>query len=677
MGTRKYQAISTHPTLHGQKEVDWQREYNDEFRCPHCFTGRFTRFMYRKNATCKFVIGCGSCGKDIRLTCKVPGAFRKYPPISTHPTQTGILQINWSIDYQGEFNCPSCQSGQLKYFIYQKNVICHLGLKCKSCRETTNLTCRVPAQIFNYCRDVICPNPLCNQIGPNGQKGWIYRIEHQISPYKCYFCGIHFKLNSIDSSSWVGSQLKKNILPFCFDDDIWDLRNFYEKTQAHTINFQPIKSQWYRLQMKNYFYYLLKSHVYQSPTHIVTIQTTLRQFGQIIESQKLQHHCDISREIILSFLDNCRTNKTRTFCKKLSDLKNFFEWLGLPYEHLIRRRDFPKISNSEPDWLDEVTRSAIKQNLNKIPAPIARHYLFQEYTAARASDVCQINIDCLVEENGKWYIRFYQHKVARWHQLPADREIRQVIEEQQNWVKQIFGNDYPYLFCHFRVIRKLSYPDFSNMKPLPEPPQIDVRKNPMVRIIRWLIELENIRDTNGTTPVFTGKITRSSRLQEVRVKHGIEAAQLYADHVRSTTTFQHYAPPSREQVASVDLPFQALLMNPDNRFLPWQSLPESLLNNPNAHELDMEIAPRLVVYGHCVLEPKTPCPYNLYPKCYGCGSFRPSTSKLSLYERQYEAELQRMQSSFEAQATLAYEEAKATVEAMDKWLLELRSLVDG
>jgi integrase len=676
MSKRKYKAISTHPTKHGYLEVDWQREYNDEFRCPHCINGKLTTFIHSKKTPCKLVLRCKSCRKEVHLTCLVPGAERKHPPISTHPTQTGTLQVDWSIDYQGEFNCPSCQFGQLKYFIYQKDTICHLSLKCNSCRETTNLTCKVPAKIFNYCGDVICPNRLCNQIGPNGHRGWIYRIEHRISPYKCYFCGISFKLDSRVYSSWVGSQSNHNILPFCFDEDTWDLRNFYEKTRVITLNFQAIKSQWYRLEVKKYLYYLLKSGVYSSSS-IASIMKCLRQFGQIVESRKLQTHHDISREIMLSFIDTHRTNKTKTVRQILSDLKNFLSWLGLSCEHLIRRRDLPKISSSDPNWLDEVTRNAIKQNLNKIPSPIARHYLFQEYTAARVSDVCQINIDCLVEENGKWYIRFYQQKVARWHQIPADREIRRVVEEQQNWIKQVLGNDYAYLFCHFRVISKRFYPDFPNMKPLPEPPLGEPNSNPMVRIIRLLIELENIRDANGQTPIFTGKITRSSRLQEIRVKHGIKAAQLYADHVVSTTTFQHYAPPTREQVASVDLPFQALLINPTNRFLTWQSLPESLLNNPNAHELDVEIAPRLVVYGHCALEPKTPCPYNLYPKCYGCGSFRPSTSKLPLYERQYAAEVQRMQSASHAQATLAYEEASSTVEAMDKWLEKLRSLVDG
>lgn len=268
------------------------------------------------------------------------------------------------------------------------------------------------------------------------------------------------------------------------------------------------------------------------------------------------------------------------------------------------------------------------------------------------------------------------HKVARWHRLPATREIRQVIEEQQQWIRQTLGSNYPYLFCHFRAIRTESYPSFPNITPLPMPPKVRTGVNPMLRIISLLIERENIRDVNGLSPHFTGRITRSSRLQEVRVKHGMEAAQLYADHVSSATTFQHYAPPTREQVAQVDLPFQALLMNPDSKFLPWQSLPESLLKNPKAHELDIEIAPRLVVYGHCALDPKTPCPVNLYPKCYGCNSFRPSTGKLPLYERQYAGETERLQQASDAGAELAYEEAKTTVEAMDKWLPQLRRIAN-
>lgn len=70
-------------------------------------------------------------------------------------------------------------------------------------------------------------------------------------------------------------------------------------------------------------------------------------------------------------------------------------------------------------------------------------------------------------------------------------------------------------------------------------------------------------------------------------------------------------------------------------------------------------------------------PVNLYPKCYGCSSFRPSTGKLTLYERQYKGEQQRLTDAEQAGAELVKEEAKATIKAMDKWLPELRNIVHG
>lgn len=604
MTNRKYPAISIHPTLHSQLEVNWEQEYLDEFGCPYCETGRLTKFFRVNESTCRLGMRCNSCGKSTCLTNQISGAGRKYSPISTHQTLNSTIKVNWEREYHSEFICPYCNQEQLNEFHHRKSSVCQLSLNCKFCRKYTNLTCPVPIQIRNYRPDVVCPNPLCIQLGPDGQKGWIYWTESR-SPCECYFCGIKFNSVSNKPGSWVASQKEDKLLPFCFDNNIWDLRHFYNKPKQRLLSFQTIQPQWYQLQVKTYLHYLLKSGAYSSAS-FKNIVTILQQFGQVIKQQKIQYPSEITREMILAFLDVCQINKNQTICQKLSVLKRSLEWLELEAAHLVRRHDFPKKSKNDADWLDEVTRTAIKQHLPKIPAPIARQYLVQDYTAARPSDVCQIAFDCLVEENGKLYVKFYQQKVDRWHKLPATREIRRVIESQQKWIRQTFGAEYSYLFCHFRAIRSDSYPAFSNLRPLPVPPKVDATENPMVRIIRLIIEKETIRDSNGQHPHFTGKITRSSRLQEVRVKYGMEAAQLYADHHYSDTTFQHYAPPTREQVAQVDLPFQALLMNPDNRFLPWQSLPESLLKNPKAHELDIEIAPRLVVYGHCALNPKTP-----------------------------------------------------------------------
>lgn len=601
---------------------------------------------------------------------------RKYPAISVHKTLKGQLEVNWSKEYNAEFYCPYCNLGKLTNAYKAKN-LCRLVLRCDSCRIDVHLTGSVHARIYRYCPDIECPNPLCTEIGSDRQKGWIYKIEHGSSYYKCYFCRIRFKSDAIAPQSWVGNSINNGILPFDFDANTWDLKNFFENPSQRFLYFKDISPKWYCLKVKKYFYYLLKLKIYSSSTCILKKAPAFKQFGKVLKQQKIENCSRITRGLIISFLDSCKKNKSVTINRKLSNIKYFFEWMDLEVSNLIFHRDFLKVSSDEVTWLDEVTRTAIKQNLLKIPTFIARHYLIQEYTAARVGDVCQISFDCLVEEDGKWYMTFFQQKTKRWQRIPANREIRRIVEEQQQWIQQTLGSQYKYLFCHFRTIKTASYPKFLNIKPLPSPPKVDAGKKPMTRIIRMLIETENILDANGQKPHFTGKITRPSRLQEIRVKHGIEAAQLYADHKRSRTTFQHYTPPTREEVAKVDLPFQELLINPENKFLPWQSLPKSLLQNPKAHELDIEISPRLVVYGHCTLDPKTPCIYNLYPKCYGCNSFRPSTGKLPLYERQYAGEQQRLEEASSAGAELAYEEAKTTLEAMDKWLPQLRRIANA
>lgn len=677
MSNRKYPPVSVHPTLHGKLEVNWEQEYNDEFKCPCCQTGQLTNPYYRENYPCKLGLGCNSCRKITSLTCKLPGVGLKHSPISEHQTLHGTLKIDWYQEYQGEYNCPVCNQGQLTKYFYRPNSIGNLALACNSCNVYTYLTCHVPTHVSNYRPEIECPNPLCTDIGHNGQKGWIYKIEGEGKDCKCRFCNITFNPNSIHSASWIGSQTKKELSVFSFNADIWELEHFYDKPYSRILNFQSINPIWFRQKAKEYLHLLLKSKVFASDSRVREKITVLRQLGSVLTTRKLNDISEIDRSIVIDFLNSCKSNKNNTINQKLGSLKDFFDWLNLDTHFLIRSRDFLKISKNDTDWLDEVTRQGIKQHLQKIPAPIARNYLIQAYIAARPGDVCQLSFDCLVEENGKWYIKFFQQKTQRWHRILASRKIRKVIQEQQQWIRQVFGKNYSYLFCHFRNIKVTSYPNFPNIKPLPRHPKTDVAINPMVRIIRMLIDKENVLDANGQNPHFTGEITRHSRLQEVRTKYGMEAAQLYADHKSSTTTFQHYAPPTREQIAEVDLPFQKLLLNPNNKFLPWQSLPESLLKNPKAHELDLEIAPRLVVYGHCTLNPKTPCPVNLFPKCYGCSSFRPSTSKLPLYERQYEGEQQRLTKAETAGAELASEEAKATITAMDKWLPELRRLANG
>lgn len=600
----KYPCISTHQSLHGEITVDWRRDYDASLQCPQGCNNRDLWF-YWSSTKQEVQIQC-CCGAKSSLMCR-----NRVECISVHKTLHGTLTINWKRDYDNSFQCPAA-CGSRALYVHRNLSGNTAKFTCKCCNSTASVTQPVEKYIYNYRKSLNCPNPNCTN-------SWVYlyAINKGQEHFCCHNCKTIFGTSKAPWS-WTGRHLQQ-VTPFDFNEDIWDLRNFYDSLRDHSLNFEIITPTWYKTLVKQYLYQKLKAKTHKSSTLQMNL-VPLKLLGLVIEQQRLCQVQDISRATLLAFLISRRGKSPRTISNYLYSLADCFDWLGLNTPQLIRRRDYPKLRESQVEWLEKKVCQAICLHLHKIPDAIARQYQIQKHIAARLGDACQLFFHCLVEDSGKWYIQFSQSKVLREHRVPATREIRRVIEQQQQWIRETLGPDYPYLFCHFWGVRKAHYPNFPKMQPLPEPP-LPRTNNQMVRIINMMIEREDLKDSNGQRPHFSGSITRHSRLQEVREKHGIEVAAAYADHQTSSTTFQHYTQPTREEVAQVDLPFQKLLLNLENRFLPWQSVPESLLKNPAAHELDIEVSSRLTVYGYCALDPEQLCPKNLYPKCYGCTSF--------------------------------------------------------
>ena len=96
---------------------------------------------------------------------------------------------------------------------------------------------------------------------------------------------------------------KDAIQPFSFNKDTWDLRQFYDISSRKKLNFKQINPQWYKLEAKKYIYYLLKSRKFESEDSLSAILVIIRQFGRVINSQKIIEKTEISRNIILIFID--------------------------------------------------------------------------------------------------------------------------------------------------------------------------------------------------------------------------------------------------------------------------------------------------------------------------------------------------------------------------------------
>lgn len=257
---------------------------------------------------------------------------RIHPPISVHQTLHGQIEVNWDKDYHQEFNCPVCekeygQKNVLHRYKRQKGAACKLSLGCKYCGKSTFLTSREHIYIASYLRDIECPNPLCTGVGHNGQKGWIYKLATQ--QCQCRFCETRFYSKSTDPSAWVNITVEKRLPPFCFDENVWNLKHFYEKPEQTTVIFNNIEPLWFREEVKKYIYYTLKSKRLSNAISICRIVITLRLLGRLLADLKIENKNAINRNIVVLFIDSCRGLKNQTINKRLTYIRHFFDWSEL------------------------------------------------------------------------------------------------------------------------------------------------------------------------------------------------------------------------------------------------------------------------------------------------------------------------------------------------------------
>lgn len=116
---RKYPLISIHQTLREELKVDWNNEYNNDFKCPFCNVGNFTAFIYSKRSTCKIQLVCNNCRtkndkkKQTSLTCLVKAHIFRYRfdkecpnPLCTQRGKHG--QKGWIYEIGGNISDASC-----------------------------------------------------------------------------------------------------------------------------------------------------------------------------------------------------------------------------------------------------------------------------------------------------------------------------------------------------------------------------------------------------------------------------------------------------------------------------------------------------------------------------------------------------------------------------------------
>ncbi len=550
------------------------------------------------------------------------------------------MEADWRKDYHGEFICPYCQQFKLVLWGFNRQRKKHFH--CSHCGRHSQDSCQIDIQAVNdpinlgvvwytnhKIKDFICPkcqarNLFFSQIKPGGKKCFL-----------CRSCKRKW-LDSHDLTKSVVSHFQENpprIENFNFNQDRWDLRainpNFDLKDiQLSTANFTVIQPDWFKQEVKNFIYYSCKADcAFGTIGHHLT---ALRAFSHYLQRTNVIGFHQINRSLILDYL----VQEKKISGSKIGSLRSFFTtgvikgWFSVEPD-IIRSEDYPRQNKSNPDPLSKLVREQIERHLHKIPDPIARMWIICFFAAMRPSELALLKKDCLVQSGQQWKLIWYRKKTDDAHEIPISRTIAKVVQEQLQYINNLWGQDWEYLFCHYHGLSSTE-PSQPKLKP--------VRKvipnsyeNPLDFVIRCLIKAENIKDENGQLAQFKPKLLRPTRLTQLfEMGHDLAVVSAWAGHKNLVTTSTYYTEVSCELMEQEGGHIQKALVNNDGKPVLYESLPKSFWETPQAHKLELEGTHiNTPIYGFCGLSLDEDC--HKFRACYTCPCFVAAPEKLLQY----------------------------------------------
>ncbi|MEH2436190.1 MAG: tyrosine-type recombinase/integrase, partial [Nostoc sp.] len=590
-------------------------------------------------------------------------------------------------------NCPYCESSETikhgsprerKYGIVQ---IC----LCKKCRKSFTLGRREKKNIYregkvihSYWDDsglliidnISCPNCKQNEV-VSKTKHYDNRSHKQKKTMICLGCGQEFNGEGKDWNNHTRRMLGKTIPPepWEFEKDKWDLRELYPGIEEYKLknlflNFTNCGSKWFVNLLKTYLIWRINYGI--KGTSLYTHMDIFKHFGWFLERQDVTCMEEIDRNLLATYYNQELCNLAdSTFIKTLSQLSNFFNWGNetqnfITPSTLISSFDFPKLFNEEPDPLEDSVIEAIIENLHILPEPLQLMFMLGFHLGTRPSELCYLLKDCckLGQDGTIWWVEFERQKRLDEHRLPVPTEIVHLIKKQKTYINELFGDDYPYLFCHYQELGITGYPNYPHMKAIKRPPIPTASSNPMVKAIKSLIEKCNILDSNGKLVNFTGAILRPSQATHlINTGYSLNFVRRWLKHRRESTTRRHYARYKPGQLLDV----ASVMANLEQKFYPYDSNPESLnpqslRQNPELHELDgLTMLNGEPLYGYCSF--REFCPR--FGKCYTCGFHVASADKLSHYKSQLEQLKIKEEIAFNHGSSEIYESYQQIVNALE------------
>lgn len=390
-----------------------------------------------------------------------------------------------------------------------------------------------------------------------------------------------------------------------YDRDIWDLRDWGLQTNLSQpppkLNFAKLEPLWLRHAAKRYMRYKLSVN---SAADTVKKLEGLRTFGSFLRQHPTTTPGQIDRALILEYLSYLSSSglaaKTRT--DYILALRDFLElcaregWDDLPERRLIYDEDLPRRREPQPRFIPHEVLRQLDEHLHDLPDGFRRMVLILRECGMRISELCMLPTGCLWQDSqGDWFLRYYQGKMKKEHNIPIGADVAAVIQEQRQAVRERWGQDFALLFpgdrgqpvrqqTFLRALNRLAY---------------DKRLRDATGRL-WRFQSHQFRHTVGTSMINNG--VPQHIVQRYLGHESPEMTSVYA-HIHDQTLKREF---DRFRERMVNAAGRVVEADDDNGELQW---------------FKRNILAQALPNGHCFLPLAAgPCPHA--NACLTCAHFR-------------------------------------------------------
>lgn len=126
------------------------------------------------------------------------------------------------------------------------------------------------------------------------------------------------------------------------------------------------------------------------------------------------------------------------------------------------------LKNNEIEYIPESVWQQLNEHLHHFPEPIQRMVLVIRGTGLRIGELLNLPLDCLRQRGQQWRLRFLTEKYKTEDELPICSELVVVIQEQQEYIRHHFGNNYDKIFGsndgshHYQPVPRVMHSDTFN-----------------------------------------------------------------------------------------------------------------------------------------------------------------------------------------------------------------------